>query len=276
MSGFGPDVSSWQHSGGTSIDMPAVATNNGSPNSFIAIKVTQGVNYINPYWEQDRTNAHAAGLSVLLYHFTDHTDPVQECDKFLTTIGTTQTNEGLVLDEEVVSSAAPSFSQAFLARVRQLTNLNPGLYTYRDLLENHGFDFQPVRDSGFWLWLADYTGDPFTVPSCKFWGNPSVFQYTDSATILGISGKVDRNIMYPDFNLLVGSLTEMEIADIYGWRDNQGRNLVDFQNWMYAVVTDFYSRLDKVDTSIAGVTVNVDSTIVDAIVAKLGAKLSAS
>ena len=66
-----------QNASGGGLDWPALyqsvvalARANGDTDPPVAwIKVSEGINYINPRWQSDRAGAHAAGFEVGLYHF---------------------------------------------------------------------------------------------------------------------------------------------------------------------------------------------------------------
>lgn len=192
----GPDVASYQHPAtaaypsGKPIDWNAVA---GSGMSFAIIKATESNNYTNPYFADDYADSLAAGLVHGAYHFARPAYPISstamaQAKYFVNQIGAVDTPDTLppVLDLEVTGGLSRAdlvtWAQIFLYRVRTLTGRTPMLYTYpsfwTDVLDD------PTAFARFPLWMASYGS---SAPLADLW------QYTDSATINGISGKVDES-----------------------------------------------------------------------------------
>lgn len=200
---YGPDVSNWQHPSGASIDWPSVQSNPGSPNRFSIIEATQGVTWTNPYVQQDAAAARASGLTIGFYHFAmPNESAANQADHFAAVIGKVGPDElPPVLDIETSGGLAPPALQTwisqFLARIFQDTGRTPMVYTYGSFW-NH--DVASTAFGGYPLWLADYTGNPFSpvTPSTDpewpmGWASFALWQYTDSATVAGITGGVDRS-----------------------------------------------------------------------------------
>jgi GH25 family lysozyme M1 (1,4-beta-N-acetylmuramidase) len=62
----GIDIASYQHPGGAQIVWPDVKS---AGIEWVAVKLTEDTDYVNPYGEADAHNAIAEGLEVVLYHF---------------------------------------------------------------------------------------------------------------------------------------------------------------------------------------------------------------
>lgn len=62
----GVDVSSWAHPSSAPVDWDAVAEDGYS---FVMVKLTQGINYTNPWGLRDLDDARAAGLLTGAYHY---------------------------------------------------------------------------------------------------------------------------------------------------------------------------------------------------------------
>jgi len=62
----GIDIASYQHPDGAQIVWPDVKS---AGIEWVAVKLTEGTDYLNPYGEADAHNAIAEGLEVVLYHF---------------------------------------------------------------------------------------------------------------------------------------------------------------------------------------------------------------
>jgi GH25 family lysozyme M1 (1,4-beta-N-acetylmuramidase) len=192
----GPDVASYQHPAtatypnGKPINWNAVA---GDGMSFAFVKATEGSTYANPFFSQDYTGIASAGLVRGAYHFARPAYPVAsnaeaQASYFVKQLGDVNTAATLppVLDLEVTGGLPRAdlvtWAQIFLYRVRALTGRTPMLYTYpsfwTDVLDDSG------AFSRFPLWMASYAT---AAPAADLW------QYTDSASIDGISGKVDES-----------------------------------------------------------------------------------
>lgn len=195
----GPDVASYQHPStskyphGKPINWAAVKA---AGKEFAIVKATEGTTYKNPFFDgptaADYPDALAAGLVHGSYHFARPALPVvdnakQQAAYFAKAVGPVNTASTLppALDLEVTGGLTQAqlvtWAQVFLYRLRSLTGRTPMLYTYpyfwsTDLGDSSAF-------SRFPLWMASYGTS--TAPVADLW------QYTDAATINGISGKVD-------------------------------------------------------------------------------------
>ncbi len=95
----GIDVSGNNHPTGHPIDWHAVYK---AGVAWVAVKITEGVTYINPWAERDVHQATAAGLEVVGYHFARpaHNNPVVEADHFLGAVNNLGGLQTLALDLE--------------------------------------------------------------------------------------------------------------------------------------------------------------------------------
>ncbi len=145
--------------------------------SFAFIKVTQGLTYVNPLWQQQRAHAHAAGLVVGLYHYPDMTqDPAAEALHFLG-VAQPQPGELLALDWEgydAVNAAVPKSSQAaykdaWIAHAQaQASEHRVGLYCDKD----YWLNVDTTSQCGDFLWIAT-AGLPVGAPGIQ---HPWLFQ----------------------------------------------------------------------------------------------------
>jgi GH25 family lysozyme M1 (1,4-beta-N-acetylmuramidase) len=191
------DISAYQHPGpawpnGAPIDFAAVKA---SGVTAVIIKATEGADYTNPYFVQDRAAARAAGLKVGAYHFArpSRGGAWQEAQHFLAVAG-----RGLdfYIDDSEDPDAAGwdlrAWSLTFLQTVEQgLGGVIPWLYSYRPyLVATLKGD---ARFARYPLWEAAYTTAPpvETAP----WGGWQMWQYTDAAQIPGIVGAVDESVL---------------------------------------------------------------------------------
>lgn len=191
----GPDVSDYQHPNGVSIGWGQVAT---AGQSFAFVKASQGTYYTNPYYAQDVAQAGKAGLVHGAYAFADPTESaVSQAQYFAQVIGSQNQPGDLppVLDLEqtggLTATQLISWVGSWLSTVQQLTQRQPMIYVspyfWIDNLNN------TTQFANYPLWVADYCScsAPMTFGG---WGAAWTFwQFTDSATISGISGQVDES-----------------------------------------------------------------------------------
>jgi GH25 family lysozyme M1 (1,4-beta-N-acetylmuramidase) len=194
---FGPDVSRWQHPGGKAISWSKVKK---AGNSFAIVKATEGSSYTNAWYAKDVAGARKAGLVVGAYHYARPTSSmssaVSQARHFASVIGDVRQTGTMppILDIESTGGLGAgqlvTWAQVFTETVRQLTGRTPVVYTY--------VNFWSSRMAGttaftrFPLWLAYYNPHVYP-PLIGGWQDHTMWQYTDRATISGISGGVDRN-----------------------------------------------------------------------------------
>jgi GH25 family lysozyme M1 (1,4-beta-N-acetylmuramidase) len=191
---FGPDCSSFQGV----VDWHTVA----QTCAFGWEKATEGTGYTNPRWAQSRIDmlaeARASGFIPGVYMFLDYGDGAAQADYFAQACGDL-TGFAIAIDGEAAPNGNPTLAQAeaAVARLRQHYPGHPII----------GYD-----PSWYWggqtelfvdvLWASRYVGGSGSpaqiypnVPA-SFWApyggrTPALLQFTNSATIPGISGPVD-------------------------------------------------------------------------------------
>ncbi len=198
----GPDVASYQH------PHPTKAHPHGQPinwkqvkragKEFAIVKATEGTSYVNPYfagpYSNDYADAAAAGLVHGSYHFARPGLPVgvtarAQANFFAQTIGPVNVAGTLppALDLEVTGGLNPgqlvTWAQDFLLEMRTLTGRTPMLYTYPSFWTNDIND--PSALARYPMWMAEY--GVRKGPVSDLW------QYTSSARIKGIVGRVDES-----------------------------------------------------------------------------------
>ncbi|HWC36443.1 MAG TPA: GH25 family lysozyme [Mycobacteriales bacterium] len=208
----GPDVASYQHPAtasypsGKPINWKAVAKDGME---FGIAKASESTTYKNPYFAADYAGMAAAGLVRGAYHFARPAYPISstaqaQAEYFANLIGDVNTPATLppALDLEV-SGGLPradlvTWAQIFLYKLRALTGRTPMLYTYPSFWTDVLAD--PGAFARFPLWMASYSS---TVPA-----SPELWQYTDSASIDGISGRVDESRYVPSNGLPWATLSD--------------------------------------------------------------------
>lgn len=208
---FGParglDVSAFQHDGGR-IHWRELARRGIR---FVAIKVSEGTYYTNPYYRADARAAAAAGLAVLPYVFANprRSGGAAQASFGVRVARYRRGRAGLPLGVDlendpyaVAGHPADCYGlrvrrmvawvAAFVARAQALTGKPPVIYTtqawWRECTGNTG-RFQ--RDP---LWVAAYDTRVPGMPSP--WKQWTFWQYSDDARIAGV-GVTDVDYFHP-------------------------------------------------------------------------------
>ncbi len=193
----GPDVASYQHPGGASIDWSQVKN---SGRNFAFVKATEGTGYVNPYFSADWAAIQANGMVRGSYHYakpnTSPTSAAEQAQYFVATAGLMQATGDLapILDFEDSGGLSPSalitWVHSWLNTITALTGRTPIIYTYPYFWQsamgnNTGFTQYP-------LWIADYNGGSApNTPLIGGWNSWTFWQYTDAGSIPGVSTGVD-------------------------------------------------------------------------------------
>jgi GH25 family lysozyme M1 (1,4-beta-N-acetylmuramidase) len=194
----GVDVASWEHPQGARINWTKVAR---AGYKFAFIKASEGNYYANPYYATDLSQAKAAGLYVTGYHFAvpNVSSGAEQADYAVrqaryTADGRTMP---LALDIEynpyggtcygLTAARMVGWISAFTAEVRRLTGQPPIIYSTADWWRSCTGDTR-VFDSDP-LWIAAPRATPAPLPSG--WQDWTFWQYTSTALVPGITGRVD-------------------------------------------------------------------------------------
>ena len=163
----GIDVSSYQ------------ATNYSTTGlSFVGIKLTEGLSYVNSKWVAQRATARAAGLVTIFYHYPHVANsPAAEADYFLSQINLAA-GDVLCLDWEwygqtATDQQARDYKDVWLARVKaKAPGHKVGVYSDTGNWKN----VDANSNCGDVLWIADYVtaGQPRIQAKWLF------HQYTDT------------------------------------------------------------------------------------------------
>ena len=160
-----------------------------------AVGSRNGVPYIDPTFEDNYSNAKAAGLDVGVYYYTN-----ASCEKLadeeLAVLRQSLRGKELTLPVAVdlespnlVGMRNGDLSNLAAYHLEQIEKMGfyAQLYTYTSYANVH-LDME--RLAGRWdVWLADYTGK---TPNVTF--NYNAHQHTSKGAVPGISGNVDLNV----------------------------------------------------------------------------------
>jgi lysozyme len=193
----GPDVSSYQHPSGASINWAKVAA---AGHEFAIVKATEGTWYVNRYFRGDYTAVRRAGMVRGSYHFAQPSRPVArsaaaQAAFYVSHLGNVATSRTLppALDLEVDGGLSRTdlitWAQDFLLDVRTLTGRTPMIYTYPWFWRSALGD--PSAFARYPLWMAAYRG---STPDA----GTTLWQYTSAAKVSGIRGGVDMSRLLAD------------------------------------------------------------------------------
>lgn len=229
--------------------------NAGVPFAFC--KATEGVDFIDAKFTQNMTNASAAGVYISPYHFGR--------------INSNIANPNDAIDEanDFVDAIAPYYAQPgrFLRPVLDVEN-TPYANTVANLATNKAYISEWVRDfigvvetrlgfapiiycntsfatsllesnlNQYDLWVANYNYAPPSIPPASIdgvWNGWDFWQYTDSGSVSGITGNVDRNVYQGTMEELLAEFLAVPPtgdfnddgavngADLLIWQRNLGR-----------------------------------------------------
>jgi lysozyme len=208
---IGIDVSRFQKT----IDWPSVAAA-GVRFAFVQASRGSGADCTtkpeqcgaDPYFAANRPAAEATGIRVGAYHraFASggtvadaRADAVAESDVFLAAVGTLQAGELLpVLDVEtpftgMTAATLRTWIRVFVKRVNKRLGHKPMIYTNATSWAATGNTTEFAR-AKYPLWIAEYGVSRPGVPAGNWAGHGySVWQYTSSGSVAGISGHVDMD-----------------------------------------------------------------------------------
>jgi GH25 family lysozyme M1 (1,4-beta-N-acetylmuramidase) len=208
---IGIDISRFQKT----IDWPSVA---GAGVRFAFVQASRGSGAdctvkplecgADPYFAGNRTGAESVGIRVGAYHraFASgstieaaRADAVAESEVFLTTVGSLQSGELIpVIDVEtpftgMTATTLRTWVRVWVKRVKARLGRKPMIYTNATSWGATG-DTKEFAKAKYPLWVAQWGVGKPSVPAGNWAGHGySVWQYTSSGSVAGISGHVDMD-----------------------------------------------------------------------------------
>jgi GH25 family lysozyme M1 (1,4-beta-N-acetylmuramidase) len=189
----GADISHYQ--GTVNFDLLKTAVD------FLIIKTSEGVGLLDSQFSRNQSEARRVGLCCGYYHYSHpelNNNPESEADYFLKTIGQLKDGEILCLDYEVTYAGGVDWCKKFLDRVYSVTKVKPLIYMDQSRMKQ--FDWTPIVNAGYGLWLAQYDYNPDGTPAATDWPFMALRQYSNNSIFAGISGGVDGDVFYGDQN----------------------------------------------------------------------------
>lgn len=172
---------------------------------FAFIKATEGLGYVDPQFKRNAAAANSVGIAVGYYHYA-HPETNQALDEANAFVNATKgyaRQLPYVLDLEgesakLTTAALTVWALTFMREVKRLTGAEVMMYTGAYFAR----DEVGSELSEFPLWIAHYgTNKPLDNDTWDKW---TVFQYTSSGSVPGISGNVDMNEYNGSVNELAG------------------------------------------------------------------------
>ncbi|MCI8345918.1 MAG: LysM peptidoglycan-binding domain-containing protein [Clostridia bacterium] len=183
----GIDVSGWQGN----INYAEVK-NSGI--EIVYMKSSEGRSFIDPYFNQNYTNAKANGLKVGFYHYLiarSNEEAIEEARFFVSVISGKEPDCRLAMDFESFGNlSVEEINQigiTFMTAVQNLSGKEVIIYSNT----NDARNIFSGELTNYPLWVAQYEVYEPT-PNGK-WSTWAGWQYTSTGEVAGISGHVDRN-----------------------------------------------------------------------------------
>lgn len=201
----GIDVSGWQGN----IDYSEVAS---SGIEIVYMKASEGTSFVDPYFNQNYTNAKANGLKVGFYHYLtarSNSEAVAEANFFVSTISGMTPDCRLAMDFESFGNLSAEeineIGLTFMQTVESLSGKEMVIYSDTSNASNiFGGSL-----TNYPLWVAQYeVEEPTTNGNWDSWVG---WQYTDAGEISGINGYVDRD-RFTD-GILLNENSEVPLPD---------------------------------------------------------------
>lgn len=167
--------------------------------NFLIAKATEGTSYIDGWYGYNRTQARLAGLPFGSYHFArpDLGNSAEaEAKHFCNVIDGDPIKEGetLFLDFEVTYTDCVNWCKIWLDYVSNHFGVKPLIYLNQSQIKQ--FDWLPIVQGGYGLWLASYQADG--VGDTGPWKLMAFQQTSSTQQVPGISGNVDRDVFFGD------------------------------------------------------------------------------
>lgn len=158
----------------------------------VILKATEGASYVDPTYADRKKAAAVAGLTCLSYHFLKPGDVPTQVKHYLATVKPVP-GERLVCDYEDQGVRLTDL-RAFCKSLQDAGgNYQVTVYGGALLKEQLGSTVDAYLAANTSLWLAQYTNGTPSWPTAT-WPAWSLWQFTDKATVSGVSGGVDGNV----------------------------------------------------------------------------------
>jgi len=201
----GIDLSHWNKI--TSYDLPV---------DFVILKATQGNGYVDPTYHERVEEFRKRGFQVGHYAFADGTK--HEAEHFLKTVDYKK-GDIVALDYEIHLANPVDWCLDWLIKVEK--ELGTKALIYLNVSTVDSYNWTPVINKGYGLWLADYSD---LIARTGQWDDCVIRQETSKGKIKGIIGNVDI-----DF---ANKLTNNKMDKIEETKKAIKKYIFDFKNFI--------------------------------------------
>lgn len=212
---LGIDVSSYQPTiNWTSVKSAGI--------DFAYVKATEGATWDSSTFTNQMAGATSAGVLAGAYHYAryDNNSAATEAAHFLNVAGSYIAPGYLrpVVDVEqsttLTKAQVSAWVNTFCSAIVSATGVEPIIYTY----VSYATSKLDSSVTGYDLWMAQYPGSPNPQTGAPSGTSPwatgdwTLWQYTDSGSVSGISGSVDRDVFNGDLTALNATLKIQQSA----------------------------------------------------------------
>ncbi|MCC6493793.1 MAG: hypothetical protein IT424_12325 [Pirellulales bacterium] len=202
----GIDVSRWQG------DINWTAVKNAGI-EFAFCKATEGVDFIDVKFTRNMTLASAAGVYIGPYHFgrinsnvSNPNDAVDEAHDFVDAIAPYYQSPGNFLRPVLDVENTPGFgstaqNRAYVSEwVRDFVGVLQDRLGFAPIIycnTSYAGAYFELDLAQYDLWIANYADAPPAIPPASIdgiWDGWDFWQYTDSGSVAGVAGNVDRDV----------------------------------------------------------------------------------
>lgn len=170
---------------------------------FAIIRAGYGGGGVDGQFARNAAEARNRGVPIMFYFFAypGRSSGAKQAEEFKNIVGGLQPGESIALDIEdepaygrSLISSDVAWCLEFLNKCKELFGVKGLIYMNSNVLGR--YDWKPVKDGDYGLWLANYgpnNGAPNTAPSPGIWPFWALWQYTSHGNLGGIS-PVDCNL----------------------------------------------------------------------------------
>lgn len=160
--------------------------------SFVILKATDGMNYLDPTFDDRFTTLKTLGLIRGAYHFYEtNDDPLVQANWFIKNVPLEAGDLPPIVDIERVKAPVANDLHGefklFLKTLEDHYGSKPIIYTGPNFWEHVMKEHLP----SYPLWIAEYGKDTPTIPDG--WQSWTMWQFTEKNTVPGVSGPTDGN-----------------------------------------------------------------------------------
>jgi lysozyme len=155
-------------------------------------KATEGTSYVDDQLFARARPAIDAGLKWATYHFLRPGGTYAQMDHYLSTVDPVD-GERMVLDHEDAGVSLSQLAEAVSNLLEMRPDLKISIYSGHLIKEQLGGNYHEYLAANTSLWIAQYTSAAAPSWPSATWPQWSLWQYTDKATVAGVSKPVDGN-----------------------------------------------------------------------------------